>query len=131
MTISVRANVSENPSLQLSKEEMTAQMGALTLAGHETTSTTLSWALWELAKHPDIQTRLRAEIRDKRVEISLQNTDVGNSDLSMDDLEGMPFLQAFVKASSGSPHIPLYTVMTNSRIRRSCVIIPLSTMLYV
>ena len=42
---------------------MKAQMQTLTLAGHETTASTVSWLLWELAKNPEYQNRLRAEIR--------------------------------------------------------------------
>ena len=34
-------------------------------AGHETTATATQWALVELSKHPQIQQRLREEIRDK------------------------------------------------------------------
>ncbi len=78
-----------------------AQMGALVLAGHETTANTLTWMLWELAKHPDFQETLRDEIRAKREDMNLR--DVGDSaatcDFSMDDLESMPFLQAIVKVS--------------------------------
>ena len=93
--------MSENPSLQLSRKEMMAQMGALTLAGHETTANTLSWMLWELAKHPHFQDKLRSEIRDKKEEVSLRETGVIASqvDFCIDDLESMPFLQAVVKVS--------------------------------
>jgi cytochrome P450 len=38
------------------------------LAGHETTSSTLSWALFELTRHSDIQDKLRAEIHEKIAE---------------------------------------------------------------
>lgn len=90
----VRANMSENPSLQLSKKEMVAQMGALTFAGHETTASTLTWLLWELAKHPEFQDKLRTEIQEKREEISLL---ADQAEFSVDDLEDMPFLQALLK----------------------------------
>ncbi|KAI0088187.1 cytochrome P450 [Irpex rosettiformis] len=96
MSVLVRANMSENPSLQLSKEEMMAQIGALILAGHETASNTLTWMLWELAKNPHFQDSLRAEIRDKREELSVRDTS-GGADFSIDDLETMPLLKAFLK----------------------------------
>lgn len=93
--------MSENPLRQLSKEEMIAQVSALTFAGHETTANTLNWMFWELAKHPDLQDRLRHEIRDKRGELRLSGVgiDSGDIDLSIEDLESMPFLQALVKVS--------------------------------
>lgn len=91
----VRANMSENSSLQLSKNEMVSQMAALTIAGHETTANTLTWLLWELAKHPRFQEQLREEIRQKRKEISVR---VGEGvDFKLEDLESMPFLQAVLK----------------------------------
>jgi alkylphenol/PAH-inducible cytochrome P450 monooxygenase len=92
----VRANMSENPSLRLSKDEMVSQMAALTLAGHETTATTLTWLLWELAQHPEFQEKLRQEIRDKREEKNREHTNA-SPDFSMEDLESMPFLQAVLK----------------------------------
>ena len=96
--------MSENPRAQLSKKEMMAQIGALSLAGHETTANTLTWMLWELAKHTEFQYTLRAEIRDERKDINLRNAvgTSGSADFTMEDLESMPFLQAVVKASRQS-----------------------------
>ncbi|KAG0691804.1 cytochrome P450, partial [Suillus ampliporus] len=52
----------EDAELHLSEEEIVAQMRVLLLAGYETTSISLTWALIELSQHPDIQTRLREEL---------------------------------------------------------------------
>ncbi|KAI6026700.1 cytochrome P450 [Pisolithus microcarpus] len=48
--------------LRMSHEEIVAQMKVLLLAGYETTSISLTWALLELARNPDIQTKLREEL---------------------------------------------------------------------
>ncbi|GJE88903.1 cytochrome P450 [Phanerochaete sordida] len=93
MSVLVRANMSENPKTQLSDEEMRSQMSAMTLAGHETTANTLTWMLWELAKYPDVQDQLRAEIAQKRQDIVAN----GAYDFALDDFEAMPLLQAVVK----------------------------------
>ncbi|EIW76504.1 cytochrome P450 [Coniophora puteana RWD-64-598 SS2] len=49
-------------SLYMSQEEVMAQMKLLIIAGYETTSISMTWALIELAQRPDIQTKLRDEL---------------------------------------------------------------------
>lgn len=43
-------------------ENIVDQMMTFIAAGHETTSSTMTWAIYELCKKPEIQTRLREEI---------------------------------------------------------------------
>ncbi|EKM51869.1 uncharacterized protein PHACADRAFT_262258 [Phanerochaete carnosa HHB-10118-sp] len=93
MSILVRANASEDPRSKLSDEEMVSEMCALTLAGHETTANTITWMLWELAKHPEYQEKLRVEIAQKRAEVIAR----GESDFGVDDLESMGYFQATIK----------------------------------
>lgn len=95
MNVLVRANHSENPRTRLDGEEMASQMAVFMLAGHETTSHSITWMLYELARHPEIQDKLRAEIAEKREEINQR----GELDFTMDDLENMPYVQAIVKVS--------------------------------
>ncbi|KAI5117517.1 hypothetical protein M0805_009525 [Coniferiporia weirii] len=59
----LKAENSES-ELRLTKDEALAQMKVLILAGYETTSISLTWALIELALHPEKQNRLRAELSD-------------------------------------------------------------------
>ncbi|RIB20163.1 cytochrome P450 [Gigaspora rosea] len=60
--------VKENERLpvdeQLTNNELVSQVMTLLVAGHDTTSSSLSWALYFLAKNPDCQDRLRKEILD-------------------------------------------------------------------
>lgn len=65
------------------------------LAGHETTSNSLTWALLELAKRPDIQTRLRREIEAKAREIHTH----GRVEFTAADYDSMPYLNAVLKVS--------------------------------
>ncbi|KAJ3559576.1 hypothetical protein NM688_g255 [Phlebia brevispora] len=93
MSILVKANASEDPNARLSDEEMIAQMATLTLAGHETTANTLSWTLWELAKHPEYQTSMRAEIAAARGKVVAR----GDTDFVLEDLEALPYCNAVLK----------------------------------
>ncbi|KAG9309800.1 cytochrome P450 [Chiua virens] len=57
----IKAETQEG-QLHLTREEVTGQAKVLLLAGYETTSISLTWALIELCKNPDIQTKLRMEL---------------------------------------------------------------------
>ena len=46
-----------------SEEGLVNQMMTFLAAGHETTATTMTWAMYLLCKHPEVQTRLRDEVR--------------------------------------------------------------------
>ncbi|TFK45404.1 cytochrome P450 [Heliocybe sulcata] len=89
MSLLVKANLAESGSRRLIEDELYAEMSLILLAGHETTSTSLTWILWELAKRPEVQTRLRDEI----VAAHAQAQDA----LSLNDIEKMPYFQAVLK----------------------------------
>ncbi|MDP4220451.1 MAG: cytochrome P450, partial [Bacteroidota bacterium] len=58
------------------------------LAGHETTSNGMSWMWYLLAQHPDIQSRLQAEVRA-----------LGSKRIALEDLPRLPYaLQVFKEA---------------------------------
>ena len=53
----------------------------------------MAFGLWELAKHRDVQEKLRTEI-DKTLEKVKAR---GDTDFTADDFENMPYLVAFTK----------------------------------
>ena len=59
-----------------SEEGLVNQMMTFLAAGHETTATTLTWVTYALCLHPEIQTRLREEIRANLTSISDDSTTV-------------------------------------------------------
>ncbi|EPQ51852.1 cytochrome P450 [Gloeophyllum trabeum ATCC 11539] len=78
---------SADSDLRMTQEEVMAQMKVLILAGYETTSISLTWALVELCKKPETQAKLREELL----------TRFPTSDPSWDQLMGdLPFLDGVV-----------------------------------
>ncbi|KAJ7245279.1 cytochrome P450, partial [Mycena rebaudengoi] len=77
-------NSADKKGGRMSEAEVAAQTAVLLLAGQDTTANTLAFALCELAKYPDFQARLRAEI---------------NSSLAIEsgNYDNLPLLNAFIK----------------------------------
>ncbi|KAF8148864.1 cytochrome P450 [Crassisporium funariophilum] len=74
-------------SLGMSQEEILAQQNVLLLAGYETTSISLTWALIELCRKPEKQQKLREEL----------SRFVG-TDPTFDQLStGLPYLESVVQ----------------------------------
>ncbi|KAJ7461862.1 cytochrome P450 [Mycena galericulata] len=93
MSLLVKANASENPRTNLTEEEMLAQMQTIMQAGHETTANTMSWTLFELTQHPDVQTKLRAEIMETERALHAR----GDTEYTYADFEAMPYTIAVMK----------------------------------
>lgn len=70
------------------KDFIPSQMGIFLLAGFETSSSVISFMLYELAKQTDVQNRLRAEI--------LQHSKNGREQLSYEQLKSMKYLNMCV-----------------------------------
>ncbi|KAL4895192.1 cytochrome P450 [Aspergillus ambiguus] len=73
------------------EDDLIDQMMTFLAAGHETTSTALQWVAYALCKHPDMQERLREEVRANLPSISTESPEP----LSAATLDGLPYLNAF------------------------------------
>ncbi len=60
-------------------------MFTLTLAGHETTSSTLTFLLYELSRNQEYQIRMREEIRSVRARVTAR----GGNEFTIEDLESL------------------------------------------
>ena len=69
------------------------QNSTILLAGYDTSGSSLVWTSLELARHPEMQSKLRCEIRQKAREIQKR----GDTEFSALDLESMPYLAAVLK----------------------------------
>lgn len=87
------AGISHGPTRRLESHEVHSQLGTMMVAGHETTSTSLTWLISELAHHPKVQDELRKEINDARTR-SLSKARI---EFSQQDFENMPLLNAIIK----------------------------------
>ena len=112
MSVLLRANGSEDSKDKMTNDEVIYQISCvitffkmiwsavfltrsqnrsnLLLAGHDTTASTLSWFLWEIAKHPESQERIRTEVAAFRQ----QN---GEEPPTAADLDNMTYTQAALK----------------------------------
>jgi len=92
MSVLLRTNASEDPKNRLTHGEIVDQLSSLLLAGQETTASSLAWFLWEIARHPESQERIREEI-------SAVYSRANGAELSVADMESMTFTQAALKES--------------------------------
>lgn len=67
-------------------DELVDNMMTFLAAGHETTASSFTWAVYLLCQHPDIQTRLRQEIH--------THIPAADSQITHDVVDNMPFLHA-------------------------------------
>lgn len=63
LSLLVKANLSSNPSARLSDKELLDQCSTFLFAGTDSVAIGTSWALMQLATHPEIQTRLFDELK--------------------------------------------------------------------
>jgi cytochrome P450 len=73
-------------------------MLTILIAGHETSALSATWACYLLCKHPDIQTRLRTEIRSKLPSPTASH-DGTQTEVSADVFDDMPLLRAVARES--------------------------------
>lgn len=85
----------------LSDNEIRDEMIIFLFAGHDTTATTLTYAIWALGRHPDLQERVRAEA-----------AELGDRQLTPDDVPRLGFtVQVLQEALRMCPPGPTGTRM--------------------
>ena len=86
-----------------SDDDLVNQLMTFLAAGHETTASALTWAVYCLCKHPEVQTRLRHELR---TELSALR-DPG-SEISSAEIDRLPYLNAVLNETMRIfPPVPL------------------------
>lgn len=83
----------------LSLETMRDQVMTFLGAGHDTTATGVAWTLHLLAKYPEIQTRLRSEIKQYMPWLFHKKTRYNPMELSKVDADQLPYLDNVCRES--------------------------------
>ncbi|KAK7684461.1 hypothetical protein QCA50_012408 [Cerrena zonata] len=86
MSILLNENARASEEDKLSEEELLGQMTILVFAATDTTTTALAQTLHILAEQPEIQEKLRVEIKEARLK--------AGGDIPHDELMALPFLDA-------------------------------------
>ncbi|KAI0299412.1 cytochrome P450 [Multifurca ochricompacta] len=113
LSLLIKANMATDipDNVRMSDEEILAQVPTFLIAGHETTSTAIAWALYALGCHPVVRAKLNVEAR-------TFHTDTP----SMDELNGMTYLDYVTREV-----LRLYSPVTQTeRVAREDTVVPLS-----
>ncbi|KAI0338106.1 cytochrome P450 [Trametopsis cervina] len=111
-----RANVRAESEDRLEDEEVIAQMSTIVFAATDTTATTTSRLLHLLAKHPDVQEKVRSEIQHVH----------RDGDIPYDDLIQLPLLDAIYKEALRL-YAPVPLIM---RQAQRDIVLPLASPIY-
>ncbi|ROW03868.1 hypothetical protein VPNG_07307 [Cytospora leucostoma] len=99
----------ETTGRHLSTERIVGEIAAVYFAGTDTTSNTLTFAMYEIARRPDVQQKLRDEVvdahrkarrsRSEATAHAVTESDDGVLEMSHAILENCPYLEAFISES--------------------------------
>ncbi|KAL8825033.1 MAG: hypothetical protein Q9170_007954 [Blastenia crenularia] len=78
----------ENKGAPMNDEEIVDELGSLLVGATDTTVTVATWMLWELAKHPDWQQRVRDEFRKNKIQF-IDGVPTAKSIASLPILDGV------------------------------------------
>ncbi|QRV84540.1 cytochrome P450 family protein [Ceratobasidium sp. AG-Ba] len=88
LTLLIKANMAcESEDSRMTDSEVLGQISTFLVAGHETTSTSTTWGLYALAKHREVQQKLRKELLESGF----------GDEPSMTDLDRLPYLDSVVR----------------------------------
>ncbi|KAH9894819.1 cytochrome P450 [Cubamyces lactineus] len=105
LTLLIKANMAKDvpESQRLSDADVVSQIPTFLIAGHETTATASTWALYALSQRPGIQQKLREEL-----------LSVDTDTPTMDELNALPYLDAVVRETLRL-HSPLTFIVREAK----------------
>ncbi|MFF7489447.1 cytochrome P450 [Streptomyces luteogriseus] len=78
--------IDEETGKPLTGDQICSEILTLAVAGTETTASVLSWTLYELARHPDIEARVHSELDEV----------LGKRPVTLDDMTRLPYLNQVI-----------------------------------
>jgi cytochrome P450 family 110 len=87
--LSMLLSATNEDGQRLSDSDLTSELLTMLLAGHETTATSLAWTFERILSHPEVQTRIEAELE----------TVLGADPLDRSRLPKLEYLDAVIKES--------------------------------
>jgi len=95
LTMLLKAQISGDKSRQLREEEIVEIVVSTIFGGHGTIALAMTWVLFEIAKRPEIQARMRAEI------LEMMNTVHARGDIDWTplDLDSLHYTDAVIRES--------------------------------
>jgi len=95
LTMLLKAQISGDKSRQLREEEIVEIVVSTIFGGHGTIALAMTWVLYEIAKRPEIQARMRAEILEMMNKVHAR----GDTEWTPLDLDSLHYTDAVVRES--------------------------------
>jgi cytochrome P450 len=106
----------------LSDEEIIGNVFTMLVAGEDTTASTLSWILYQLATHPEVQQKVQAEVDGQMGTTGL---------LDWQAIDHLPYLDAVINETLRlRPVAPFYGLQANEAVELAGLQIPQGTLIY-
>lgn len=106
----------------MSDDQLVDNLGTFLLAGHETTAKALTWTLYLLARAPEWQERIRAEVRDV----------TAGGAVTADDIAKLPITQRVLKESMRLyPPVPAMTRVNLEATELGGIALPQPTLIVI
>jgi cytochrome P450 len=95
----VKSNLSTDipPDQRLSDNDIVNNINTFMFAGSDTSSLSLTWALWLLAKNPEVQDRLREELSTVHCSESFADLSIDEIDSLYGNISELPYLDKVLK----------------------------------
>ena len=116
----VRSNISEVQGQRMSLNELLCQISTFLAAGHETSSSALTWTLYALARCPSAQAKLREELRAVPIP-ALSSTSSSCSPPYSSSSDCSSSCPSSPSATATSPSIPTFSLHPTSAAQEAAM----------